>query len=156
MLGSIDHTELNFCFCLYIPFIYDPRSTLALPPSGNSDMGSHSGSSFLLPTTVHAFIFYRGKNSKFPSLVDSRRIVRTHAARRSQQLILLFPCLFANKIKCHHGGNRTQEPTLGVVFEGNHTISRPPGRSVLRHINMRHISFRRLYRNSPRTKSVFR
>ena len=32
--------------------------------------------------------FYRDSNSAFSSLVDSRRIVPTHAARRSQRLIL--------------------------------------------------------------------
>ena len=61
-------------------------TTLALPPSSNSDPGSHSGPSSPLPTTVPAFICYREKTQLF--IVDSRRIVRTHAARRSQQFIL--------------------------------------------------------------------
>ena len=69
--------------------IYYPRTTLALLPSSNSDLGSHSGFFSPLPTTVRAFIFYRENNSAFSSLVDSRRIVRTHAARRSQLSILV-------------------------------------------------------------------
>ena len=41
------------------------------------------------PRYNNAFIFYREKNSAFSSRIDSRRIVRTHAAinRLSQQLI---------------------------------------------------------------------
>ena len=40
--------------------------------------------------------FYRENNSAFSPLVDSRRSVPTHAARRSQQLILFF------FVKSHH------------------------------------------------------
>ena len=54
----------------------------------------HSGPSSPLPTTVRAFIFSVIINSAFSSLVISRGIVPTHAARRSQQLILYF-LLFA-------------------------------------------------------------
>ena len=61
-----------------LPFFFHPicypRSTLALPPSSNSDPGSHSRSSSPLPTTVRAFIFYREKSLEFSSLVDSRPI----------------------------------------------------------------------------------
>ena len=61
----------------------------------------HIGSSCPLPTTVRAFQFYREKISALSSIVDSRRIVLTHA-RRSQQLILFFSSFFfffANKFK---------------------------------------------------------
>ena len=44
-----------FLFSSFRP-IYYPRITLALPPSSNSDPGSHSGPSSPLPTTVRAFI----------------------------------------------------------------------------------------------------
>ena len=57
--------------------------------------GHIAGSSPLLPTTVRALHFYREKISALSSLVDSRRIVLTHA-RRSQQLILL-SFFFANR-----------------------------------------------------------
>ena len=52
----------------------------------------------------------REEFSIFFPRVDSRRIVPTYAARRSQQLN---PFFFhsANKVKSHHGGNRTQEQT---------------------------------------------
>ena len=58
------------------------------------------------------FQFYRENNSALSSLVDSRRIVPTRAARRFQQLITI-------QVKFHHGGMQTQGPTL-LVFEGNH------------------------------------
>ena len=55
-------------FIFFIPCII-----LTLPPSSNSDPGSHSGPFSPLPTTVHASVFYREKNSAFSFLVDSRR-----------------------------------------------------------------------------------
>ena len=54
--------------------------------------GHIAGSFPPLPTTVRALHFYREKISALSSLVDSRRIVLTHA-RRSQQLILLYFCI---------------------------------------------------------------
>ena len=56
--------------------------------------GHIAGSFPPLPATVRAVYFYRERISALSSLVDSRRIVLTHA-RRSQQLILVF--IFANK-----------------------------------------------------------
>ena len=47
----------------------------SLPPSSNSDPGSHSRLFSPLPTTVRALHFYREKISELSSLVDSRRIV---------------------------------------------------------------------------------
>ena len=58
--------------------------------------GHIAGSSPPLPTTVRALHFYREEISALSSLVDSPRIVLTHA-RRSQQLIPFF--IFAKKIK---------------------------------------------------------
>ena len=54
---------------------------IQLPPFRNSDPGSHSRHP---PPTYNdvRIHFYRGKSSAFSSLVDSRRIVHTHAARR--------------------------------------------------------------------------
>ena len=61
----------------------------SLPPSRDSDPGSHSRL-FSLPTHYGSCLeFHREKISALSSLVDSRRIVLTHA-RRSQQLILFF------------------------------------------------------------------
>ena len=75
-----------------------PRTTLALVPSSNSEPGSHSGPPPPPPHYGTCLYFNCVKNSAFSSLVDSRRIVpRTHAARRSQQLILLL--FFGNKFK---------------------------------------------------------
>ena len=58
-------------------------------------MGSYSRLFSPLPTTVRALHFYLENLSALCSLVDSRRIVRTHA-RRSQQLILFY---FRKQIK---------------------------------------------------------
>ena len=62
--------------------------------------------------------FYGENNSTFSSLVDSRQIVPTHTLLSAQRSFFSF--IFANKVKSHHGGNRTQGPMLVVVFEGNH------------------------------------
>ena len=68
-------------------------------------------------------IFYREKNSALSSLVDSRRIVPTHA-RHSQQLILFFIFANNNVKKSHHGGTRTPGPTL----VDSRVTTRPSGR----------------------------
>ena len=47
----------------------------SLPPSRNSDPGSHSRLFSPLPTTVRALHFYREKISALSSLVDSRRLL---------------------------------------------------------------------------------
>ena len=54
--------------------IYYPRTTLALPPSSNSDPGSHSGPSSPIPTTLRAFIFIaRRIQHFFPRRLASNR-----------------------------------------------------------------------------------
>ena len=50
-----------------------------LPIRRNSDPESHGRLYSPLPTTVRALLFYRAKNSALSSLVDSRRVVPTHA-----------------------------------------------------------------------------
>ena len=84
----------------------------SLPPGRNSDPGSHSRL-FSLPTPVRALHFYREKTSALSSLVDSRRIVLTHA-RRSRQLILVI--VLQLNPNSHHGGIQTPRPTL-VAFD---------------------------------------
>ena len=60
--------------------------------------GHIAGSSPPLPTTVRALHFYREKISALPSLVNSRRIVLTHAIGDSQlSAAVLFLFSFANK-----------------------------------------------------------
>ena len=54
------------CSPVFLHPIYYPCTTLALPPSSNSDPGSHSGSSS--PLSTRAFIFYHENNSAFSSL----------------------------------------------------------------------------------------
>ena len=55
--------------------------------------GHIAGSSPPLPTAVRALHFYREKVPALSPLVDSRRIVLTHA-RRSQRLILSVKYMF--------------------------------------------------------------
>ena len=57
-----------------------------------------------LPTTVRSLHFYREKNPALSSLVDSHRIVLTHA-RRSQQLILFFTLVNNFKISPRRDSN---------------------------------------------------
>ena len=84
------------------PLFYNPCTALALPPSPvDTQIRGHIAGSLLHPshygTCLH---FYRGeKNPAFSFLVDSRRIAPTHAARRSQQLLIRFSCICANKVK---------------------------------------------------------
>ena len=106
------------------PVVTQIRGHIAGPPPSSP-----------LPTLryVPSLFLSREENSAFSSLlVDSRRIVPTHAARRSQQLILLFFSflsfffrVFANKycvkiLTTAVGIDCNQGPTLLVVFEGNH------------------------------------
>ena len=98
-----------FLFFIFFDPIYYLRPSTQI-------RGHIAGSFPPLSTTDRALHFYREKISALSSLVDSRRIVLTHA-RRSQQLIL-FLFLQINS-KSRHGGIRTHGPTL-VAFEGYH------------------------------------
>ena len=77
-------------YSLYSPFFL---SFLVVPQI----RGHIAGSSPPLPTTVRALHFYREKIAALCSLVESRRIVLTHA-RRSQHFSLSF-FIFANKLE---------------------------------------------------------
>ena len=109
--------------CTFHP-IYYPRTTLALPPSRNSDPGSHSGPSSL-PTTARAFFF---SSREELSIFFPRRLAWNCAYPCCWALSAVDPlfCIFANKVKSHHGGNRTQGPTPGV-FEGTHQTTGATG-----------------------------
>ena len=93
-------------------FFFFPSPSLSSPFRSLSRLvvtqirGHIPGSSPPLPTTVRALHLYRGNISALSSLVDSRRIVRTHA-RRSQQLILFFYFFLRINSKSRHGGIRT-------------------------------------------------
>ena len=109
-----------FYFIFSIPVIIFAL-LFSLPSIGrrDSDPGSHGRLSSPLPTMVRALHFYREKISALPALVDSRRIVPTHA-RRSKQLAVFFVKIYS---KSHHGGIRSPGPTLTTVVaceEGNH------------------------------------
>ena len=119
-----------FCNIFVLHPIHYPRTTLALPPSSNSDQGSNRGPSSSLPTSARAFIFYRKNKSAFSSLVDSRRIVPTHAAGRSQQQLIPFSSFEILQIivKSHIllvGIELKNKQPLGV-FRG--ITPKPPGR----------------------------
>ena len=79
-----------FLFIYFYP-IYYPRTTLALPPSNNSDPGSHSGPSSPSPLRyVSSFLSREEFSIFFPRRLASNCAFVPHAARRSQQLIRFF------------------------------------------------------------------
>ena len=121
--------RLNYLsHCLSGSLFFFPSHLLSspfysLPPSRNSDPGSHSR---LLSPPAHygSCLAFLSREDFSSSLVDSRRIVLTHA-RRSQRLIIFF-LFFAfckkkskKKTKSRHGGIRTHGPPL-VAFEVYH------------------------------------
>ena len=86
-------------FPFFFPLILFIMFTLlfSLLPSRNAEPGSHSRL-FFPPTHYGSCLARLSREDCIFSLVDSRRIVLTHA-RRSQQLILFFFFLFATKCK---------------------------------------------------------
>ena len=108
--------DAKFLFCF--PFII-LALLFSLPPSRNSDPGSHCRLFSTLPTTVRALHFYPEKASAFLLWSTRVELPPTHA-RCSHQLILYF-CKINSK--SHRGGIRTpgQAPLL---------INHRPGRPV--------------------------
>ena len=103
---SLSSARSPFFFAM--PFIV-LAALFSLLLTRNSDPRSHCRIFFPLPTVVQALHFNRENISDFCSLVDSHRLVPTHA--RSSQLVgpfLLLPIYS----KSHHGGNQTPGPTL--------------------------------------------
>ena len=101
MLASISDinidTNIFFIFFIFFHPIYYLRPFVLSLLAATQIRDHIAGSSPPLLTTVRALHFYREEISALSSLVDSRRIVLTHA-RRSQQLILFY-FIFANKFK---------------------------------------------------------
>ena len=106
-----------FCFSFFVFFLSHSLSSpfYSLPPSRNSDPGSHSRL-FPPPTHYGSCLAFLSREDFSSSLVDSRRIVLTHA-RRSQQLILFSFFFLQINSKSLLGGIRTHGSTL---FEGYH------------------------------------
>ena len=78
---------------LFFPTFSSSHSTPSHYSHQIRDLGSHSGPSSPRPTTVRAFILIARRTQHCLSLNGSRRTVPTHAARRSQQLIIFFAFL---------------------------------------------------------------
>ena len=89
------------------PFLFSPPPT-AVVVATQIRGGSHNGLFSPLPSKARALQVYREKIRALSSLVDSRRIVPTHATR-SQQWILFF--FFYEKI---------QNPTAGFELQDQH------------------------------------
>ena len=86
-LGIVLYSSSNKATSLFVfhPICY-PCISLALPPSRITQIrGRIAGSPPPFPL-LHTSNFHR-ENPAFSSLLDSRRIVPTHAARRSQQSV---------------------------------------------------------------------
>ena len=116
------HERGQIAFLVLYQFVFpypicDPCTTLALPPSNSiTQIRGHKAGPPAASPLRHMPKFCRENSSAFSSLIDSRRIVPTHAARRSQQFV--DPIFAFLQIKYHSSGNRTQGPTLVVL--GNH------------------------------------
>ena len=119
-------------FILFFPSHLLSSPFYSLPPSRNSDPGSHSRL-FSPPTHYGSCLGFLSRGDFSSFLVDSRRFVLTHA-RRSQQLILFSSFFFfflQINSKSRHGGIRTHGPNTSsirfelmdqtlVAFEGYH------------------------------------
>ena len=77
----------------FISFAFLSLSFLVIPQI----RGHITGASPLLPSRIRALLFYHEKISVLSSLVDSRRVLLTHA-RRSQHLVRVFLFFFANQL----------------------------------------------------------
>ena len=104
-------------FILLFPILFIDllSSPFFLPPSRNSDSGSHSRLSSPLPTTARVLHFYREKSSTLSFRVDLRRIAPTLSIK-ALLTVDLFYFLQINS-RSHHGGIRTPGRTL-AIFEG--------------------------------------
>ena len=82
--------------------IYYPRTTLALPPSSNSDPGSHSGPSSSIPTTVRDFVFVARTLQHF--LPPSTRVEMLIYTVKGAYIILkvISPSQSAEQVKITH------------------------------------------------------
>ena len=98
----------NIMYLFFIPFILFALLFSLFLQVVTQIRGHTAGSSPPLPTTVRALHFHHDEISAVSSLVDSRRIVLTHAGR-SQQLISFFMQINA---KSHHGRIRTHGSIL--------------------------------------------
>ena len=98
------HTHPEGKHCIYIFFfypIYYPRTALlALPPSSNSDPGSHSGPSYPLLNTVRAFSFIVRMFQHLPSSTRVELYLPTLLGALSNLLGALSK-LYIMKIKIH-------------------------------------------------------
>ena len=113
--GGICQTGTLFFFFFPSHLLSSPFCSLSLLVV--TQIRGHIAGSFPpLPTTVRALHFYRESISALCSLVDSCRIVLTHA-RRSQQLIL-FCFFFAIKFKISPRRDSNSRNTINSSIRG--------------------------------------
>ena len=122
--AALSKLDAGVAFFFLYP-VYYPRNSLALPPSSNSDLGSHSGCSSSLPTSARAFIFIARRTQHFlPSSTRVELYLLTLLGALSSYP-LFFACLQIKSNLIMVGIELKNKQTL-VVFEGKTT--RPPGR----------------------------
>ena len=81
----------RFCIIFWFHHIYYPCTTLVLPSSSSiTQIRGHIAGPPTPSPPRYMPSFLSREDSAFSSLVRSRRIVLTHAARCSQQLVVLF------------------------------------------------------------------
>ena len=109
-----------------IPPIYFPRTTLALPPSGNSDPGLHNGPSSSLPTSARAFIIIARRQHFLPSSTRVELYQPTLLGALSSWSPLFFFAFLQMKSNLIMVGIELKDKQTLAVLEGKTT--RPPGR----------------------------
>ena len=119
----------EYFFCFFPSHLFSSPFFSLLSIVVTQIRGHIAGSSPPLPTTVRALHFYREKISARCSLVDSRRIVLTHA-RRSQQLIIFSFFFLQINSKSLHGGIRTHGPNTNSIR--GLPLDHPGGNSLIR------------------------
>ena len=120
-----NNIPLQHFFFLH-PTVYYPRTTLALPPSSNSDPGSHSGPTSSLPTLARAFIFIARRSQYFlPSSTRVEVYLPTLLGALSSDPFFIFT-FYQKKSNIIMVKIKLKDKQTLVVFEGKTT--RPPGR----------------------------
>ena len=111
--------------------IYDPCTTLVLPPSRNSDPGSHRGPFSPLPTTVQPSILPREEPSIFlPSSTRVECYLPTLLGALSSWSLF---CIFVNKVKisprCEL--NSRTKASIIILYQVLHTKCQNPNENTI-------------------------
>ena len=110
------------CRCMIFFFlhpIYYPRTTLALPPSSNSDPELHSGPSSPLPTAARSFIFIARRVERFLPSSTRVELCSKNNSNSSNSNVTRMTTLFFFPVHAAWGGGKTRhkKDTRGATQE---------------------------------------